>query len=158
MEDGDIKWIAVSGSRESTPAMDRYAERVIEKAIQQNNLIMFGDNPYGVDWVVLNYIYNHQDRIPEKQWTVCVPGNTSDKPRNIARLNEEPVYNKWQYEQYYKRDCDMADFADVTICIWDGQSRGTKELFDYARSVKRQAWLVTFDKQGKPKLEDSLKS
>lgn len=151
------KWIAISGSSESTPYMDSYAERVVEKAIIQKNKIMFGDSPYGIDWVVLNYIWNNQDRIDEKMWNICVPGNTNDTPRNLARFNNEAVYNKWRYEQYHKRDCDMVDFSDVTICIWDGKSRGVKELFDYARETQRQAWLVTFDRQGKTYLEDSLK-
>lgn len=151
------KIIAFSGSVESTPDMDAYVERAIEKAIQQKNLIMFGDNPNGIDWVILNYIWNNQDRIGEKMWTICVPGNTTDTPRNMARFNQEPVYNKWRYEQYHKRDCDMVDFADVTIAIWNGKDRGTKAVFDYAKSINRQAWLVTFDRSHKVYLEDSLK-
>ena len=30
------------------------------------------------------------------------------------------------------RNCQMGDYADALIALWDGQSRGTKHMIDYA--------------------------
>ena len=30
------------------------------------------------------------------------------------------------------RNCQMGDYADALIAIWDGESRGTKHMIDYA--------------------------
>lgn len=32
----------------------------------------------------------------------------------------------------YIRNCQMGDYADALIAIWDGESRGTKHMIDYA--------------------------
>lgn len=32
----------------------------------------------------------------------------------------------------YKRNSDMADYADALIALWDGNSRGTKHMIDLA--------------------------
>jgi len=34
----------------------------------------------------------------------------------------------------YKRNVEMANYADALIAVWDGQSRGTKHMIDIARS------------------------
>lgn len=34
-----------------------------------------------------------------------------------------------------KRNEKMADYADRLIVFWDGQSRGTKHMIDYAKSI-----------------------
>lgn len=30
------------------------------------------------------------------------------------------------------RNCQMGDYADALIALWDGESRGTKHMIDYA--------------------------
>jgi phage gp37-like protein len=33
----------------------------------------------------------------------------------------------------YRRNAEMADYADALIAVWDGKSRGTKHMIDIAR-------------------------
>lgn len=33
----------------------------------------------------------------------------------------------------YKRNLEMADYADALIAFWDGQSKGTKHMIDIAK-------------------------
>lgn len=32
------------------------------------------------------------------------------------------------------RNCQMGDYADALVAVWDGKSSGTKHMIDYARS------------------------
>jgi hypothetical protein len=41
----------------------------------------------------------------------------------------------------YMRNAEMADIADLVICFWDGESKGTKHMIDLA--LKKQVRLVT---------------
>ena len=71
----------------------------------------------------------------------------SGKAKGIDRLGElyaelndlyiKPFWADWH--RYGKaagpiRNKNMADYADGLIAIWDGQSRGTKNMIDIARS------------------------
>lgn len=39
------------------------------------------------------------------------------------------------------RNCEMGDYADALLAIWDGQSRGTKHMIDYARKKGLQVFV-----------------
>lgn len=36
-----------------------------------------------------------------------------------------------------KRNMKMAEIADFVICFWDGESRGTKSMIDYAKQIDK---------------------
>ncbi len=36
-----------------------------------------------------------------------------------------------------KRNKQMAQIADLVICFWDGQSRGTKSMIDYTKEMNK---------------------
>jgi len=36
----------------------------------------------------------------------------------------------------YKRNVEMADYADALIAFWDGKSKGTKHMIDIAKNKK----------------------
>ena len=42
------------------------------------------------------------------------------------------------------RNCQMGDYADALIALWDGESRGTKHMIDYAtnKGLKVFIYLV----------------
>ena len=35
----------------------------------------------------------------------------------------------------YERNKQMGDYADALIAVWDGQSRGTKQMIEYMKSL-----------------------
>ena len=42
-------------------------------------------------------------------------------------------WNKFGKSAGYRRNEEMAEYADYLIALWDGQSRGTKHMVDLAR-------------------------
>lgn len=44
----------------------------------------------------------------------------------------------------YKRNEQMADFADACIAFWDGQSRGTKHMIDIATRKGLKCLVVKY--------------
>jgi len=49
----------------------------------------------------------------------------------------EPDWDKYGKQAGFLRNCEMGDNADALIAIWDGYSRGTKHMIDYAMNSKR---------------------
>ncbi len=47
----------------------------------------------------------------------------------------------------YKRNQQMADFADALIAIWDGKSKGTQHMIDIMEKTGKQIWI--FKKESK---------
>jgi hypothetical protein len=45
-----------------------------------------------------------------------------------------PDWNKFGKRAGYLRNKDMADYSDVLIAFWDGESRGTKHMIDIAKA------------------------
>jgi hypothetical protein len=43
-------------------------------------------------------------------------------------------WNKFGKSAGYKRNAEMADYADAVIVLWDGESRGTKQMISLAES------------------------
>lgn len=52
---------------------------------------------------------------------------------NIERCPAE--WRKYGRSAGPKRNRIMADKADYIICFWDGQSRGTKSMIEYAKQI-----------------------
>ncbi len=44
----------------------------------------------------------------------------------------------------YRRNADMAKFADACIVFWDGKSRGTKHMIDLAEREGLELKVVTY--------------
>jgi hypothetical protein len=40
------------------------------------------------------------------------------------------------------RNKDMGDYADALISIWDGQSRGTKQMIEYMKSLGKPVYIA----------------
>lgn len=70
----------------------------------------------------------------------------SGRARGADRLGETYAYNKGHkiktfeadWDKYgkaagYKRNAEMAEYADVLIAFWDGLSKGTKHMIDLAK-------------------------
>ena len=44
----------------------------------------------------------------------------------------------------YKRNVQMAEYADACVCFWDGRSPGTKHMIDIANQHKLQIRVVKY--------------
>lgn len=45
----------------------------------------------------------------------------------------------------YRRNEDMAKFADAAICFWDGISKGTKHMIDLATKHKLKIKIIKYE-------------
>lgn len=57
-----------------------------------------------------------------------------------------PDWDKYGRSAGYRRNVEMAEYADALIAIWDGKSRGTKHMIDIANknNLKCEVQYVTY--------------
>lgn len=46
----------------------------------------------------------------------------------------------------YKRNAEMAEYADAAVVFWDGESRGSKHMIDLALAKKLAVRVVKYNK------------
>ncbi len=61
----------------------------------------------------------------------------ADKHR-ISKLIIKPEYDKYGKTAPLVRNKKIVDSADMVIAFWDGQSRGTYNVIEYAKSVGKR--------------------
>lgn len=54
-----------------------------------------------------------------------------------------PDYARYRRGAPLKRNKQIADYADLILAFWDGESRGTLQTVEYARSQGKEVLLVT---------------
>ena len=120
----------ICGSRQRTPRMTHYAQRCVAKAKQNGDNIIVGD-ALGIDEDVVSAC--HQLNVPYTCYGI------SASPRNSAL-----VYVNTQLETYEERDKHLIGLADKIMCIWNGDSKGTVNVYSKATVARKQAWLAVF--------------
>lgn len=55
----------------------------------------------------------------------------------------EPDREQSGQEDVSEQDVQMAAMADLVVAVWDGKSRGTKEIADYARKTGKPVKVIT---------------
>jgi hypothetical protein len=125
--------ILISGSRNPTPPMEHAVIAIVGWAWKWHLRIIVGD-AYGVDAIVVREIVAH-NHAPTHDLDYTVYGLTT-RPRNGASMRH---YCRLDFkpgrEGYRARDRFMADQADYVYCVWNGESPGTKALYDYANTL-----------------------
>ncbi len=62
------------------------------------------------------------------------------------RLTQFPAdWEKYGKSAGYKRNEEMAKYADSLIAFWDGKSKGTKHMIDLAERYKLKVIVVTYN-------------
>jgi hypothetical protein len=54
-------------------------------------------------------------------------------------------WDKYGKSAGYKRNEEMAQYADELIAFWDGESKGTKHMIDLANKYKLKVSVVRFE-------------
>ena len=60
-------------------------------------------------------------------------GEKYAEEHNIAIKQFPANWRKYGKSAGYKRNCEMAVYADACIVIWDGESKGSKHMIDIAK-------------------------
>jgi len=61
---------------------------------------------------------------------------------NITLQRMPAEWDKHGRSAGYKRNEQMAEYADSLIAFWDGQSRGTKHMIDIARRLDLEVIVI----------------
>jgi hypothetical protein len=51
-------------------------------------------------------------------------------------------WNKYGRSAGYKRNAEMAEYADAVIALWDGESRGTQHMINLANSNNLKVFVM----------------
>jgi len=122
--------VIIAGSRTITDqAMVRcIIEDILEKTDLEITEVVSG-NARGVD--ICGECYADEEGIPIKAFPVTKEAYTM--LGNFAPL---------------ARNSKMADYADALIAIWDGQSRGTKDMIDKMVKLEKPVYVFYTDTGG----------
>lgn len=58
---------------------------------------------------------------------------------NISRWPAE--WKKYGISAGFIRNKQMAEYCDIVIAFWDGKSKGTKHMIDYAKSLNKKVFV-----------------
>lgn len=62
--------------------------------------------------------------------------------RNSLKWHEFPAdWDKLGLRAGYVRNKQMGDFADQLLAIWDGESKGTRQMIEYMQSLRKQTHI-----------------
>jgi hypothetical protein len=65
-----------------------------------------------------------------------------DNNLQIKRFPAE--WDKYGKSAGYRRNSDMADYADSCICFWDGQSKGTNHMINLAKQKGLSVTVINY--------------
>lgn len=68
-------------------------------------------------------------------------GEQYAQKHNISLIKFPANWDKYGKSAGYKRNEEMADYADGLLAIWDGESRGTKHMIEIARKKSLLLWI-----------------
>lgn len=113
-------------------------------------LIIAGSRTLGEDSSVISFAFQ---MFP--QLAPYIEEIVSGCAKGIDRWGEEYASEQWikvrgfpaDWNTHGKkagiiRNCQMGDYADALLAIWDGQSKGTKHMIDYMRSLDKPVYIL----------------
>lgn len=64
--------------------------------------------------------------------------------RGLEVVKFPAEWDKYGKSAGYRRNAEMADYADGCVCFWDGKSRGTKHMIDLAKKKGIQCIVINY--------------
>jgi hypothetical protein len=108
----------------------------------------------GRDFNDYNKLCQFCDKILSEQTEVEIVSGTANGADKLgekyANDNGHPIkqfpadWDKFGKSAGYKRNAQMAEYADALIAFWDGKSRGTKHMIDLAKRAKLKVRISYF--------------
>lgn len=63
---------------------------------------------------------------------------------NVKRYEFPADWNQYGKRAGMIRNKQMGDFADGLLAFWDGQSKGTKQMIEYMRSLGKPVHIINY--------------
>lgn len=115
--DGDFmkKHLVIAGCRDYNNYKEarEYIDRLIAEIRKENEIVILCGGCRGADTL----------------------GERYAKENGFSVRYFLPDWEKYGRAAGPRRNREMAEAADYVICFWDGQSRGTKSMIDFAREM-----------------------
>lgn len=103
------------------------------------------------DGFVLRNVYEAIEESPffteiEEVVSGCARGVDTDGEK-WAKSNSKPItkfpanWGEFGKAAGHLRNKQMGDYADALIAVWDGKSRGTKNMIDYMESLGKPVYV-----------------
>jgi len=73
-------------------------------------------------------------------------GEEYAKLRNYPIVEFPANWDKYKKGAGYKRNVEMADYADALVAFWDGESRGTQHMINIANKRGIQVKIIKYGK------------
>lgn len=125
----------IAGSRRTNNNMRQYAQAAVNKAIENGWTIVVGDNPQGIDSVVVH-------TANQMEYSDVIVVGIASQPRNGGISGGQYI----QYgTRYNDRDKAMARASDRGLFIWNGWSGGTRQAYTYMKNRQKTAHLIDFN-------------
>lgn len=137
----------ICGSRMANRNMLHYTQRLVESlALADPQPVLLVGDAKGVDQMVV--------QTATRLNMVCFCAGISPRPRNGGATNKRSTYldlsqikkDDWLFQvpctTYTLRDEWLARRAHVVYCVWDGRSPGTQHVYEYAKSLYKDAKLI----------------
>jgi hypothetical protein len=128
--------VLMTGSRQATPAMLAKVEDVVLWVKRQGYALVVGDAP-GVD--------AHARMCADALGVPTTVFGAYGRLRGRRRAHEAVILIP---EDYRVRDRLMAQRCDLCVAVWNGRSRGTKDMFEYARQRGKRVLVRAYDAAG----------
>lgn len=112
-----IKYIVIAGSRDYNNFKEakKFIDFCISKIKKENTLIFVSGGCSGADMLGERY--------------------AKEKGYKVERYPAE--WDKYGKSAGSKRNKKMAEISDYVICFWDGKSKGTKSMIDFAKQLNK---------------------
>jgi len=94
----------------------------------------------GVD--MLGELYAVENNIPVARFPA--DWKNIDVPGAIIKQN---MYGKYNAVAGHMRNKEMAEYADALIAVWDGKSKGTKNMLTIMKKMKKPVFLYNISTQ-----------
>jgi len=104
--------VLITGSRKTTNV--NFIFSILEKHIDKKQDIIIHGGANGVDSIVESWCQLH----------------------DIKSIIIRPIYPKREY--YLHRNAEMIGMCDKCLALWDGNSRGTKFTYQYAKKRNKK--------------------
>ena len=111
--DGIIMKVIIAGSRyfNNYELLRQYVDHILQNVSQKESIEIVSGGAKGADELGERYAKERGYKI------TCFPAE----------------WNKYGRAAGPKRNEQMGDYADALIAFWDGESRGTKHMIEYAK-------------------------